>query len=123
MRFFPCSSAIKSSDARNANPTQETCKHRLQRDELKRRTVHLRLSELAHECSQGFSIALLTKFTSSERRETLPYRSSFARKLPPLFRVDRFQSSDARRSIRRSAVYPRNRPVFPRPSLESFDFH
>ena len=57
-------------------------------------------------------------FTSSERRGTVRRRSAFARKPRPLFRADMFQSWDARRLVRRSAVCPRNRSVFPRPSLE-----
>ena len=46
-------------------------------------------------------------------------RSSCARRPRRPFRADRFQSSGARRLIRRSAACPRNRRAFRRPSLES----
>jgi SMI1 / KNR4 family (SUKH-1) len=57
---------------------------------------------LVEQCSRSFSIALVANFTSSERRGTAPCRSAFVRKLQPLFRADMSQSSDARRSVRRS---------------------
>jgi hypothetical protein len=60
--------------------------------------------------------------TSSEQRETLRRRSSFARKPRPLFRADKFQSWDGRQLARRSAVCPQNRLVFRRTTLEYFDF-
>jgi hypothetical protein len=69
------------------------------------------------------TLPCLRNITSSEQPGTLPCRLACARRPRPLFRADRFQSWDARRSVRRSAVYPRNPLVFPRPSLECLDCH
>jgi hypothetical protein len=91
-----------------------------------RRQAHLSVlsrCELQDRCWQFFSLALLTSFTSSEQRETAPHHSSCVRKPRLLFQADRFQSWDARLSTRRNAMCPRHRPGFPRPILESFDFH
>lgn len=59
-----------------------------------------------------------TGFTSSEPRGTVHRRSSSGRTPRRLSPADRFQSWGAHRSIRRSAVCPRCRLVFRRPSLE-----
>ena len=80
------------------------------------------VSMFSCRCSIGFSDELTATITSLEQRGTVRCRSSFARKLRPLSREDKFQSWDARRLVRRSAVYPRNRPAFQRPSLESSGF-
>jgi len=65
---------------------------------------------------------IAANLTSSVQRETLPCRLACGHKPRPLFRADRSQSWAARPIVRRSAVYPRNPLVFPRPSPESFDF-
>ena len=68
-------------------------------------------------------IAMLVHFTSSERRGTVPSRSSCARKPRPLFRAGTSRSWDARRLVRRIAGCPRHQLLFPKPSLEYFYSH
>ena len=70
-----------------------------------------------------YRIAMLVHFTSSERRGTVPSRSSCARKPRPLFRAGTSRSWDARRLVRRIAGCPRHQLLFPRPSLEYFYSH
>ena len=65
---------------------------------------------------------LAPAITSLEPRGTGRRRSSFARRPRPPFPADRFQSSRAPRSVRRSAACPLNLPPFPPPILESFCF-
>ena len=62
-------------------------------------------------------------FTSLERRGIALCRSACARTHRPLFRADRFQSWDARRSIPKISACLPNPPACRRPSLEAFDFH
>jgi hypothetical protein len=69
------------------------------------------------------SLRRLGSVTSLIRRGIVRYRSSCDRKPRPPFRADRFQSSGAHRSVRRTGVCPRNQLEFPRPSLEWFGFH
>jgi hypothetical protein len=80
-------------------------------------------SSKAMSRARGLTFRICAVVTSLEPRGTVPCRSSFARKRRPLVRADRFQSWDARRSLRRSAACPPNRWAFPRPSLESFEIH
>ena len=67
-------------------------------------------------------VADMADFTLSGQRGTVRGRSSCARKPRPLFRADRFQSWDARRSVRRSLMCPLRQLGFRRPSLEDCDF-
>src|SRR5437660_106975 len=67
-------------------------------------------------------LALFLNLTSSERRETVPCRSSCARRHRPLFREDKFQTSAGHRSVRQTAPCPPHRLLFPRTSLEVRDF-
>jgi hypothetical protein len=80
------------------------------------------ISALAGWLNQCSTVSLfIASFTSSAQRGTPLSHSSFARKPQRLFQADRFQSWDARQLVRRSAVCPRSRPVFPRTNPEWFD--
>src|SRR5215471_15265648 len=61
-------------------------------------------------------------FTSLEQRGIPLYRSACARKPPPPFRADKFQSLNARRLVQQTGMCPGNPLAYPQHSLESFDF-
>jgi|ERR1700735_44820 hypothetical protein len=72
----------------------------------------------SHTCKTSAASAL-TFFTLSAPRGTVLCRSSCARNPQPLFPMDKFRSSDARRSVRRNAACLLRPQVFRMPTLES----
>src|SRR4029077_15419431 len=75
-----------------------------------------------NECPFLFSLQqtclLCASLTSSKRRGTVPCRSAYVHNPLLLFRVDRSQSSGARRSARRNAECHPHPLMFPKPNLE-----
>src|SRR5215469_2919781 len=107
-----CPVATKQPDPRSRKSKRRSAKRRVtwgppralrQWRALVLRTKAQDAANHAQRSITGVSQTALANFTSSERRETVPCRSSCARKPPMLVPADTFRSWDARQLTHRSS--------------------